>query len=419
MSIHKSKGLEFPVVILSDLARRFSNMDFQSSVLVHPQLGLGPVCVDTQRRIQYPTLARQALEHTLRREAKAEEMRVLYVAMTRAKEKLVMVHTQANARSRVRDLLAVSSCPVLPEAVDDGKCMGDWIMLPLLQRSEAYALRAFAEQSGEGRFFADETPWTVCVHDALSAFAPAAEEETAHEDTPRAEEMRVDTLALEYEYPHRAETLLPAKLTATQLKGRALDEEISENTALPPRLRTLCKPKFLAGKAALTGAERGTAIHLAMQYLDFSRAEDEAGVRAQIEMMRTQRKLTDEQARAVDVRAIVRFLQSPLAARIRRSESVRREYRFSLLRPVREFANVDADDAVLLQGVVDCFFEEGGELVVVDFKTDRVSRDNLEERAAHYRPQLEAYSMALARVTGKRVKEKLLYFFSAGEEVRL
>ena len=86
---------------------------------------------------------------------------------------------------------------------------------------------------------------------------------------------------------------------------------------------------------------------------------------------------------------------------------------------MREFANVDADDAVLLQGVVDCFFEEGGELVVVDFKTDRVSRDNLEERAAHYRPQLEAYSMALARVTGKRVKEKLLYFFSAGEEVRL
>ena len=419
MSIHKSKGLEFPVVILSDLARRFSNMDFQSSVLVHPQLGLGPVCVDTQRRIQYPTLARQALEHTLRREAKAEEMRVLYVAMTRAKEKLVMVHTQANARSRVRDLLAVSSCPVLPEAVDDGKCMGDWIMLPLLQRSEAYALRAFAEQSGEGRFFADETPWTVCVHDALSAFAPAAEDETAHEDAPRAEEMRVDTLALEYEYPHRAETLLPAKLTATQLKGRALDEEISENTALPPRLRTLCKPRFLAGKEALTGAERGTAIHLAMQYLDFSRAEDEAGVRAQIEMMRTQRKLTDEQARAVDVRAIVRFLQSPLAARIRRSESVLREYRFSLLRPVREFANVDADDAVLLQGVVDCFFEEGGELVVVDFKTDRVSRDDLAERAAHYRPQLEAYSMALARVTGKRVKEKLLYFFSAGEEVRL
>ena len=414
MSIHKSKGLEFPVVILSDLARRFSNMDFLSSVLVHPQLGLGPVCVDTQRHIQYPTVARQALERTLRREAKAEELRVLYVAMTRAKEKLVMVHTQANAKSRVADLLALSDCPVLPEAVDSGKCMGDWIMLPLLQRSEAASLRELAGQNGEGSFYADETPWTVRVHDGLSFVTPQQRPDDAPVDAaPPKDELPVDFAALSYRYPYAGQTAFPAKLTATQLKGRALDEEISENTTLPPRLRTLCKPKFLAGKAALTGAERGTAIHLAMQYLDFSDVGEEESVRAQIEKMRTQRKLTDEQARAVDVRAIVRFLQSPLAARIRRSESVRREYRFSLLRPVREFANVDADDAVLLQGVVDCFFEEGGELVVVDFKTDRVSHDNLEERAAHYRPQLEAYSMALARVTGKRVKEKLLYFFSA------
>ena len=143
------------------------------------------------------------------------------------------------------------------------------------------------------------------------------------------------------------------------------------------------------------------------------------GVRAQLEAMRVQRKLTDEQVEAVDVRAIVRFLQSPLAERILASEQVEREYRFSLLRPVRDFAVVNSDDEVLLQGVVDCFFEEDGELVVVDFKTDRVTRAQLEERAEHYRPQLEAYSMALSRVTGKRVKEKLLYFFSAGEEVRL
>ena len=419
MSIHKSKGLEFPVVILTDLARRFSNMDFQTSVLVHPQLGLGPVCVDVKRRIQYPTAARQAIERTLRREAKAEELRVLYVAMTRAKEKLVMVHTQANARSRVADLMAVSACPVLPEAVDEGKCMGDWIMLPLLQRSEAAPLRALAGQNGEGCVFAGETPWVVRVHEGEALLRPAPGEDAAAEETPHTPELPVDVRALEYKYPHQAETLLPAKLTATQLKGRALDEEISENTTLPPRLRSLARPRFLAGEQKLTGAERGTAIHLALQYLDFSEESDEVGVRAQLEAMRVQRKLTDEQVEAVDVRAIVRFLQSPLAERIRASKQVEREYRFSLLRPVRDFAVVNSDDEVLLQGVVDCFFEEDGELVVVDFKTDRVTRAQLEERAEHYRPQLEAYSMALSRVTGKRVKEKLLYFFSAGEEVRL
>ena len=420
MSIHKSKGLEFPVVILSDLARRFSNMDFQSSVLVHPQLGLGPVCVDAQRHIQYPTIARQALERTLRREAKAEELRVLYVAMTRAKEKLVMVHTQANAGGRVADLMALSDCPVLPEAVDSGKCMGDWIMLPLLQRSEAGALRAFAGQNSEGRFFTEETPWTVCVHDGLQFAAPVQQSDAAEEErAPQREDLPADFAALSYRYPYAEQTAFPAKLTATQLKGRAIDEEISENTTLPPRLRNLCKPKFLAGKTALTGAERGTALHLVMQDLDFFCEPDERSVRAQIEAMRAQRKLTEEQAKAADVHAIVRFLRSDLAARIRKSKQVEREYRFSLLRPVRDFSSLDADDSVLLQGVVDCFFEEDGELVVVDFKTDHVSRAQLDERAEHYRPQLEAYSMALTRVMGKKVKEKVLYFFSAGEEVRL
>ena len=420
MSIHKSKGLEFPVVILSDLARRFSNMDFQSSVLVHPQLGLGPVCVDARRHIQYPTIARQALERTLRREAKAEELRVLYVAMTRAKEKLIMVHTQANAGGRVADLMALSDCPVLPEAVDSGKCMGDWIMLPLLQRSEAGALRAFAGQNSEGRFFAEEMPWTVCVHDGLQFAAPAQQSDAAEEErAPQREELPADFAALSYRYPYAEQTAFPAKLTATQLKGRAIDEEISENTTLPPRLRNLCKPKFLAGKTALTGAERGTALHLVMQDLDFFCEPNEQSVRAQIEAMRAQRKLTEEQAKAADAYAIVQFLRSDLAARIRKSKQVEREYRFSLLRPVRDFSSLDADDSVLLQGVVDCFFEEDGELVVVDFKTDHVSRAQLDERAEHYRPQLEAYSMALTRVMRKKVKEKVLYFFSAGEEVRL
>lgn len=407
-------------MILSDLARRFSNMDFQSSVLVHPQLGLGPVCVDARRHIQYPTIARQALERTLRREAKAEELRVLYVAMTRAKEKLVMVHTQANAGGRVADLMALSDCPVLPEAVDSGKCMGDWIMLPLLQRSEAGALRVFAGQNSEGRFFTEETPWTVCVHDGLQFAAPVQQSDAAAEErAPQREDLSADFAALSYRYPYAEQTAFPAKLTATQLKGRAIDEEISENTTLPPRLRNLCKPKFLAGKTALTGAERGTALHLVMQDLDFFCEPNEQSVRAQIEAMRAQRKLTEEQAKAADVHAIVRFLRSDLAARIRKSKQVEREYRFSLLRPVRDFSSLDADDSVLLQGVVDCFFEEDGELVVVDFKTDHVSRAQLDERAEHYRPQLEAYSMALTRVMGKKVKEKVLYFFSAGEEVRL
>ena len=418
MSIHKSKGLEFPVVILADLAKRFNNMDFSASVLVHPRLGIGPVCVDMQRRIQYPTLARRAIERVLRREAKAEELRILYVAMTRAKEKLVMVHTQANAAGRVSDLLVTASCPALPEAVDEGKCLGDWVMLPLLCRSEAGALRDLASEEGETVIATGDMPWKVCVHDGLSCAAAGKHRAQGETEETAAAELPFDRAALEYRYPYEKETALPAKLTATQLKGRLLDAEISENVTLPPRLRSLSKPKFLAGEETLTGSDRGTAIHLCLQYLDFA-AQTEAEVKAQIADMLTRRLLTREQADAVDAKAITAFLKSGLADRIRRSGRVAREYRFSLLRPVSDYVPDASDDALLLQGVVDCFFEEKDGLVVLDFKTDRITRAETAQRAEHYRAQLEAYALALEKIMGKPVREKVLYFFATNEFVKL
>ena len=418
MSIHKSKGLEFPVVILADLARPFSRMDFQSSVLVHSEYGLGPVRVDTKRSIKYPTVARTALERRLRREAKAEELRVLYVAMTRAKEKLVMVCARAGAAKHLADLCAVTSCPVRSETVEEQRCMADWILLPLLCRPEAEPLRALANAAAP-LITPTDAPWSVEIHNGY-AFAPAgraAEEKIA----PPAPEQPLDTAALEWQYPYALETTLSAKLTATQLKGRALDEEIAENAPLPPRLRSLARPKFLEGGQPLTPAERGTAMHAALQFLDFSVPADPAAVRAAVADMEARRLLTPEQARAVDAAALARFLQSPLCVRIRAAgKTVEREYRFSLLQSAAAFVpGAAAGDQILLQGVADCFFEEDGALVVVDFKTDRVAPDALAERAEHYRAQLEAYSLALAQIFGKPVKEKTLYFLHAGKAVAL
>ena len=417
MSIHKSKGLEFPVVILADLARQFSRMDFQSSVLVHPQYGLGPVCVDTRRSIKYPTVARLALERTLRREAKAEELRVLYVAMTRAKEKLVMVCARAGAAKHLSELCAVASCPVRPETVEEQKCMADWILLPLLCRPEASPLRDLAGVDAAD-VVSDGALWRVEVHNGYD-FAPAerTQEALAADGVP---ELPLDTAALEWRYPYALETTLNAKLTATQLKGRALDEEIAENAPLPPRLRSLARPKFLEGTAALTPTERGTAMHAALQFLDFSTPADVNAVRAAVAAMEERHLLTHEQVQAVDVAELVRFLRGPLCARIRAGENVQREYRFSLLQSAKTFVSGAAEeDEILLQGVVDCFFEENGALIVVDFKTDRTAPEAVAARAEEYRPQLEAYSLALAQVIGKPVREKILYFLRSGEAVSL
>ena len=418
MSIHSSKGLEFPVVILADLAKGFNNMDFTGSVLVHPKHGLGPECVDLSRRIRYPTIARQAVEYTLRRETKAEEMRLLYVAMTRARDKLIMVHTQSGAAKHLADLSVAASCPVLPEAVDEAKCLGDWVLLPLLCRGEAEPLRQLSGDNGIMRATTQDHPWHVSVH---SGVPTVWDEERKESLTPEVgQELTVDTSALVWRYPYTTATELSAKLTATQLKGRESDAEIAENAKLPPRLRSLVKPHFLEGKSKLTGAERGTALHLVMEHLDFSCGGSEASVRSQIDAMLARHLLTPEQAEAVDIVAIVRFLQSDLAGRILKSPRVEREYRFSILRSARDFDfQADASDEVLVQGVVDCFFEEDGALVVVDFKTDHITPSYLKERTTYYTPQLKAYASSLERILDKPVKEKLLYFFHTGHCVRV
>lgn len=210
---------------------------------------------------------------------------------------------------------------------------------------------------------------------------------------------------------------MPSKVTATQLKGRAVDEEIAEHAAHTPYLRPLTQPKFRQERHGLTSAERGTATHLVLQYLDFSGGN----AAEQVAMLRARNLLTEEQAAEVDLEALDRFLASPLAQEIRQGRNVLREYRFTLLMDAGEYDSaVSGGDRMLLQGVVDCCFETADGLTVVDFKTDRVfSALEVRQRAEHYRPQLEAYSRALERVLEKKVVRRALYFLAAGETMEI
>ena len=414
MSIHKSKGLEFPIVFLCDLAKPFNNMDLRESVLVHPQLGVGPVRIDLARRIKYPTAARDCIERTLRREARSEELRVLYVGMTRAKEKLIMVTTIANAGGKLQKLAAVASCPVPPEIVASQGCFSDWLLLPLLCRAEAGVLRAAAEAETGGLWTGADSAWSVHLHDGLTIGALPAAHEESEEARARVE---FDAGALDWEYPHKASVTLPAKVTATQLKGRESDAEIAQGAPVQVRLRALRHPRFLEGEAPLTAAERGTATHTLMQFLEISK--NPRSVREQLDSLAARRILTRAQADAVDITSVQRFLESPLFARMASAKMVEREYIFSLLVDARTLEDGAAeDDSVLLQGVVDCFFENAdGSLTVVDFKTDRVRQGEEAARAETYRAQLCAYAHALSRILERPVRERVLYFLATGAEV--
>ena len=222
MSVHRSKGLEFPVVILADLHKRFNADDFHRPVLVHPQLGLGTERVDRQRRIRYDTVTKSAVAAALTRESKAEEMRILYVALTRAKEKLICVDCMSHARKRAADLAVLAEMPAPPEAVAGAKCPGDWLLLPLLCAPEGEPIRRWAETEPQTLTGAGGG-WQVQVWE--NPVAPALRE---RDSTPEEARESGPVEVRELDYPHPAACRIPTKVTATQLKGRELDEEIAE-----------------------------------------------------------------------------------------------------------------------------------------------------------------------------------------------
>ena len=417
MSVHKSKGLEFPVVFLADLNRSFNRQDLDRPVLVHPQLGVGAERVEVERRLRYDTVSKTALALTLEREAKAEELRILYVAMTRAQEKLIMVCSRKNPDKHLKELCALAELPAPPEAVAAVNCPGDWLLLALLS---TYQAGVFHDYTGVRPAVLYDGPEGLALRlHRISGEEDGGAAMPAEEPEAQAPDPQPDEAALAFRYSHRAATVTPSKVTATQLKGRAIDQEIAEGTLPTRRTAAPEKPRFLQEKRGLTGAERGTAMHLAMQFLPLDTPAVPEAVTAFAERLTARRLLTPEQAAALDIPALARFLASPLAERIRTAPQVWREYRFALLTDAGIYDVAAAGEEMLLQGVADCVFETTAGLTVVDFKTDRVTAAEASQRAEAYRPQLDAYAGALSRILEKPVTERILYFFACGEEISL
>ena len=397
LSVHKSKGLEFPIVFFCDLARRFNQSDSMARVLVHPDLGLGAKVTDLQRRIEYPTLARTAIAERLRRETLSEEMRLLYVALTRPKEYLFMTACVKDPEKLIEKARLNAPHSLAPEVLSSAASPLGWLLAAAIRDDGAHiALRLYEERDGR-----------EAEMDARPAVVP---------DAAFGERLARN---LAFRYPHADAVGLPSKLTATELKDHAEGDEEAASLA-PPRPRRFREPDFSRADKPLRGAERGTATHLVLQYMDFERTDSEQAVRAEIERMRQARYLTDREAEAVDAKAIVTLFSSPLGRRMRAAQTIRREFKFSLLTDARELFGKAGGDKLLLQGVVDCCIEEDGELVVIDYKTDAITTDEeLEARSALYTPQLRAYAVAMERIFGKRVKECVLYFLSMGREARV
>ncbi len=392
MTIHKSKGLEFPVVFLSDTARRFNVKDRQETVLVHPVLGLGPKLVDTKRRIKYPTLARTAISRRMEREELSEQMRLLYVALSRAKERLFVTAMLKKPEETVEKLSAAVSRPMAPQLLRHASNLATWMI---------YACLADGGENLSLRF-------CTAGDDAAQAQA----------DIPRvsADEKALIQLEtnLSYRYPHAEAVAMPSKLTATELKGR-MEQDSDGQSLVKPVSYVFNMPRLGLEEQPMKATERGVATHLVLQYMDYRKGRSRNGIKAEVQRLKAERFISEREAKAVNVSAIERLFASSLGKRMLGAEKPLREFRFSLLVPAG-----DTGEELLLQGVVDCCIEEEGQLVIIDYKTDSVKTpEEIKARAEHYRPQLMAYANALGRIFKKPVKECLLFFLSVGEEYKL
>lgn len=394
MSIHKSKGLEFPFVFLCDLSHRFNRRDLSTAVLLHTQLGLGPKLTDAARGIEYPTLARRAIENRLTTETLSEEMRVLYVGMTRARERLFMTCTMKNAQEKLDKLRTGLSAPIAPELLRAGSCFARWLSAAALLGDgggiETKIIRSTAAPESE-----------------KSAPSPAPVGDDAYEHV---------RVRLDWRYPHAGASALPSKLTATGLKGRSDDAERTDDAEM--LVHEEAGPGFrrpaLGSATVQDAASRGTATHALLQHMDLSRAADEQGVHAELERLSASGILTRVQAQAADIRSVMRFGASALCRRLLSAQEMRREFRFTLLAEASDYFDAPAGERLLLQGVVDCFIVEDGHITVIDYKTDRVSAAEAAERAQVYAGQLNAYAAALERIRKLPVSQKLVYFLTPG-----
>ena len=413
MSIHKSKGLEFPVVFLSGCGKKFNTQDTKGSILFHKKLGIGPDFVDNEKRIYYPTLIKQAIKSKIRLENLSEEMRVLYVAFTRAKEKLIITGSvndvsSSNDRWEKVSVMKDEKGKIPEYEVLKSQNYLDWICPVSENQKDKFKINFVG--------FKDIAESTDKINKKEDyGFKVREEGVSLFKD-------EIDK-RLNYEYPYILSSKLPAKVSVTELKRVFNELREDEYTKNIYKKMNVKKPEFLNDTKGLSGAEKGIVMHSVMQHIALKDDMDIGYINEEISIMVEKEILTKEQADSVNRHKIAEFFKSCIGKRMLDARNkLKREQGFyiyigsSEIYP--ELSKEYDDEKIILQGIIDCYFEEDDGIVLIDYKTDRV-KDNEDEIRKKYEIQLKYYKRAIERITDKKVKESYIYLFSSGDTLKI
>lgn len=435
MSIHKSKGLEFPVVFLAGMGKKFNRQDACGSLLLDADLGAASDCLDLELRVKTPTLKKQALKRRMELETMGEELRVLYVAMTRAKEALIMTGTDRSLESKLEKWKEVPlNRGQIPFTILSGAgSYLDWVLMaaPAVPRDHFEMIQLRIEEL-VGREVTRQIGRKMAREDLLELKLDQTYDAGMKENLER---------AFSYQYPYQADTRLYTMMSVSELKKqsqigrdeaamgtergedgwiRELEpegDEAKENTGEAEEKKP--EPVFRPG-----GASRGTAYHRALECLPFHKIHSLSDTKKALLSLHEQGYLDQESYEWVDPKDIWRFLESPLGERMALAQAEGRlfkEQQFMIGVPAAKMGYDGSKELVLVQGVIDAYMEEAEGLILIDYKTDRILRKDREKGAEllkeRYQVQIDSYESALCQITGKKAAGRFIYSFALQKEI--
>ena len=419
MSIHKSKGLEFPVVFLSATGKQFNLMDLNQNILLHQTLGIGVKYIDYERQVQYDTLTKEAIKNKILTETLSEEMRILYVALTRAKEKLYItglkkdydkdienMQNQVNRYHKVEDKINYI-------LVKKYKKYLDWILLVYL----------YEKNQAEGLLKLN----ILKKQELLKTFVKPKEEEidvrkVLNTVSVEKEEVKALDKILEYQYPYELSTTIPTMTSVTKIKQVRNEEEEPKEEKQSENVVTFHKPKFLRKDETeiLTNAQKGTLVHLCMQRLHENVEYDLPKVKELIQDLVTREIITDIEAKNINPYNILTFTKSNIWQELKNAKKIYKEKPFFINIPAKEIYGENLEEDILVQGIIDLYYiNQQDEIILVDYKTDYVEKGKEHSLIEKYKVQLDLYKRALEETLRKKVSKVYIYSVYLGKEIEI
>ena len=423
MSIHKSKGLEFPIVFLCGTAKGFNFKDLNDNILMHQDLGFGPKYINYERRIEYNTLAKEALRIKLKTETISEEMRILYVALTRAREKLYITGVAKDLQKSMQEkeeLIQIYNEEKLnANLIKKYKSYLDWIELVYLNNKdkmkdilEVYE-HSYKELNSSVEENVEETNSIEMLKEEVKK--QMKEIEKGHTSSGEIEDI------LNWEYKYKLAEDIPTKTSVSKIKNEKSKQESiisylkQEDEPIKENSDTLNAPKF-AKEEQITGAQKGTLVHSCIKNLDETKEYTYETLKQLVESLENRKIITTKEAKAININTILQYTKSELFENLKNAKEVHKETPFYINIPAREIYNVDIDEKVLVQGIIDLYYiDKEGKVVLVDYKTDFVRKENeLKER---YKEQLELYKRAIEGALNVQVDKVIIYSMYLQKEI--